>query len=121
MPSLIAAPVRIEPPGNKPKIIDEYVGRVSTGDEGVSVAHMRSPSGWEETPQAPAFDEFTIVLAGMLRVTGDDGDLDVNAGQAVLVRADEKVRYSTPGPEGAEYVSVCVPAFSLELARRVDG
>ena len=118
MPTLIPAPVRVEAAGNKPKLIDEYVGRVSTGDEAVSVAHMRSPGGWEEPAQTPGFDEFTVVLSGCLRVTTAAGELDVVAGQAVVVAADEWVRYSTPDPEGAEYIAVCVPAFAPHLAHR---
>ena len=118
MPSLIPAPVRVEAAGNKPKLIDEYVGRLASGHADVSVAHMRSPGGWEEPGQTPDFDEFTVVLAGRLRLTSASGDLDVVAGQAVLVPAGEWVRYSTPDPEGAEYVAVCLPAFSLDLANR---
>ena len=120
MPTLIAAPVRVEAAGNKPKLIDEYVGRLSTGDDALSVAHMRSPGGWEEPGQTPEFDEFTVVLAGRLRVTSGTGELDVVAGQAVVVPAGEWVRYSTPDPDGAEYVAVCLPAFAPELAHR-DG
>jgi mannose-6-phosphate isomerase-like protein (cupin superfamily) len=118
MPTLIPSPVRVEAAGNKPKLIDEYVGRVTTGDEAVSVAHMRSPGGWVEPGQTPDFDEFTLVLAGRLRVTSASGDLDVAAGQAVVVAAGEWVRYSTPDPEGAEYVAVCLPAFAPALAHR---
>ena len=117
MPTLIAAPVRVEAAGNKPKLIDEYVGRLSTGDDALSVAHMRSPGGWEEPGQTPEFDEFTVVLAGRLRVTSGTGELDVVAGQAVVVPAGEWVRYSTPDPDGAEYVAVCLPAFSPEPVR----
>lgn len=120
MPELIGAPRRVEAAGSPPKLIDEYVGRVATGDDAVSIAHMHSPSGWSEPGQRPTFDEFTLVLRGSLRVEHEAGALDVDAGQAVAVRAGEWVRYSSPGPEGAEYVAVCVPAFSLEAARR-DG
>lgn len=120
MPQLIPAPVRVEAAGNKPKLIDEYVGRLASGDDRLSVAHMRSPAGWVEPGQTPQFDEFTLVLGGLLRVTSSTGDLDVGAGQAVLVAAGEWVRYSTPGPDGAEYVAVCLPAFTLDRARR-DG
>lgn len=120
VPMLVPAPVRVEAAGNKPKLIDEYVGRLSTGHLAVSVAHMRSPGGWDEPAQTPEFDEFTVVLAGCLRVTAASGDLDVVAGQAVVVAAGERVRYSTPDPEGAEYVAVCLPAFAPELAHR-DG
>jgi len=108
--------------GNKPKVIDEYVGRVNTGHDGVSVAHMRSPGGWVEPGQTPEFDEFTVVLAGRLRVASAAGGvLDVAAGQGVVVAAGEWVRYSTPDPEGAEYVAVCLPAFAPDLAHRDDG
>lgn len=118
MPTLIERPTRIEAAGNKPKLIDEYVGRVNTKSEQVSIAHMRSPSGWVEPGQAPEFDEYTIVLRGALRVESRDGVLDVAAGQGVLVRGGEWVRYSTPGPEGAEYLAVCLPAFSPETVHR---
>ena len=121
MPTLIPAPSRVEAAGNKPKLIDEYVGRLASGDQAVSVAHMRSPGGWVEPGQTPEFDEFTVVLAGRLVVTSGDGDLDVVAGQAVVVRAGEWVRYSTPDPDGAEYVAVCLPAFALDLAHRDEG
>lgn len=120
MPRLIPAPVRVEAAGNKPKLIDEYVGRLASGHEAVSVAHMRSPSGWEEPGQAPEFDEFTVVLRGRLVVTSGSGDLDVAAGQAVVVAAGEWVRYSTPDPDGAEYIAVCLPAFAPGLAHRDD-
>lgn len=118
MANLIAAPTRVEAAGNRPKVIDEYVGRVTTGHTAVSIAHMRSPGGWVEPAQAPEFDEFTLVLAGRLRVSGPGGDLDVGAGQAVVVPAGERVQYSTPDPEGAEYVAVCLPAFSGDLVHR---
>ncbi|MFO0878002.1 MAG: cupin [Gemmataceae bacterium] len=118
MPRLIAAPVRITAAGNKPKLIDEYVGRVATGTPGVSIAHMRSPSGWQEPFQKPEFDEYTVVLRGMLRVESAAGVLEVQAGQAVAVPAGESIRYSTPGPEGAEYIAVCLPAFSPDTVHR---
>ena len=118
MPTLIPAPTRIEAAGNKPKLIDEYVGRVTTGHDQCSIAHMRSPGGWVEPGQTPAFDEYTVVLAGELRVEHRGGALEVRAGQAVLARAGEWVRYSTPTPEGAEYVAVCLPAFSPETVHR---
>jgi mannose-6-phosphate isomerase-like protein (cupin superfamily) len=118
MPRLIPAPVRVEAAGNKPKLIDEYVGRLASGHEALSVAHMRSPGGWVEAGQAPEFDEFTVVLRGRLVVTSASGDLDVAAGQAVVVAAGEWVRYSTPDAEGAEYVAVCRPAFAPGLAHR---
>lgn len=112
MPTLIDAPQRIEAAGNKPKLIDEYIGRVRSGDAALSVAHMRSPAGWEEPGQRPEFDEYTVVLRGALRVEHEGGDLIVRAGQAVIARAGEWVRYSTPGAEGAEYFAICLPAFS---------
>ena len=118
MPQLIPRPARIEAAGNKPKLIDEYVGRVNTQDAGVSIARMQSPAGWVEPGQAPEFDEYTVVLRGVLRVEHRGGAIDVSAGQAVVVRRGEWVRYSTPDPEGAEYVAVCVPAFSLDAAHR---
>ena len=120
MPTLIAQAKRIEAAGNKPKLIDEYVGRVNNGEAAVSIAHMRSPAGWVEPGQTPEFDEYTIVLKGRLQVTHRSGALDVHAGQAVLVRRGEWVQYSTPGDGGAEYVAVCLPAFSPEAVHR-DG
>ena len=120
MPELIEGPSRVEAAGTKPKLIDEYVGRVNTQTEAVSVAHMRSPAGWTEPGQSPEFDEFTVVLKGMLRVTHRDGVLDVAAGQAVIAHRGEWVQYSTPGPEGAEYLAVCLPAFSPDTVHR-DG
>jgi mannose-6-phosphate isomerase-like protein (cupin superfamily) len=118
MPTLIAQPTRIQASGNKPKLIDEYVGRVNSKTSAVSVAHMRSPQGWVEPGQSPEFDEFTIVLKGMLRVAHKAGTLDVRAGQAVVARAGEWVRYSTPEDGGAEYIAVCLPAFSMEKVHR---
>ena len=118
MPTLIAAPSRVAAAGTKPKLIDEYVGAVNTRESGVSIAHMRSPSGWVEPGQTPEFDEYTVVLAGCLRVEHRDGVLDVRAGQAVHVAAGEWARYSTPEPDGAEYIAVCLPAFTLDAARR---
>lgn len=118
MPTLVDAPNRIAAAGHPPKRIDEFVGRVRTREESVSVAHMRSPSGWAEPGQRPDFDEHTLVLAGSLHVEYEGGAMDVRAGQAVTVRRGEWVRYSTPGPEGAEYIAVCVPAFTLEAAHR---
>jgi len=112
MPTLIGAPARIEAAGTQPKLIDEYIGRVNSRHEAVSIAHMRSPSGWEEPGQTPDFEEFTVVLKGMLRVEYQGGAIEVNAGQAVIAHSGEWVRYSTPGPEGAEYVAVCTPAFA---------
>ena len=118
MPELISAPARIPAAGTEPKLIDEYVGRASTGEDRVSVAHMRSPSGWVEPAQRPDFDEVTVVLRGAVRVEHEGGALDVAAGQAALVRAGEWVRYSTPGADGAEYVAVCLPAFTPETVHR---
>jgi mannose-6-phosphate isomerase-like protein (cupin superfamily) len=118
MPTLINAPTRVEAAGNKPKLIDEYVGRVNSRDAEVSLAHMRSPGGWVEPGQTPGFDEYTLVLRGLLRVESRDGTLDVRDGQAVVVRRGEWVRYSTPEAEGAEYVAVCLPAFTLDAAHR---
>jgi ethanolamine utilization protein EutQ len=118
MPTLIEKPVRIEAAGNKPKLIDEFVGRVNTRDSAVSIARMRSPSGWIEPGQRPEFDEYTIVLAGSLRVEHEAGQFDVEAGQSVVVRRGEWVRYSTPGSQGAEYIAVCLPAFSIETVHR---
>ena len=108
----------VEAAGNKPKLIDEYVGRVNSGTSALSVAHMRSPGGWVEPGQTPEFDEFTIVLRGTMRVEHRDGVMDVRAGQAVIAHKGEWVRYSTPDPEGAEYVAVCVPAFSVDTVKR---
>src|SRR5688500_2387863 len=116
MPQLIEAPVRVEAAGEPPKLIDEFAGRVSNSEERVSVARMRSPAGWSEPGQRPEFDEYTVVLVGSLRVESEDGELEVAAGQAVMTRAGEWVRYSTP--EGAEYVAVCLPAFSPETVHR---
>jgi len=118
MPELIASPTRIVAAGNKPKAIDEYVGRVNSRTSAVSIAHMRSPAGWEEPGQTPEFDEYTLVFRGMLRVNHEGGVLDVRAGQAVLARAGEWVRYSSPESEGAEYVAVCLPAFSPGTVHR---
>jgi mannose-6-phosphate isomerase-like protein (cupin superfamily) len=118
MPTLIEAPTRIEAAGNKPKLIEEFIGRVNSGASALSVARMRSPGGWVEPGQTPEFDEYTLVLRGELHVTTRDGTLKVSAGQAVIAHAGEWVRYSTPGEEGAEYVAVCLPAFSPETVHR---
>ena len=120
MPTFIAAPTRVEAAGNKPKLIDEYIGRVNSGTTAASVAHMRSPSGWVEPGQTPEFEEFTIVLRGMLRVEHRTGAIDVRAGQAVISHPGEWIRYSTPEAEGAEYIAVCLPAFSPATVRRDD-
>jgi len=116
VPQLVEGPVRVPVPGGK--LIDEYVGRASTGTQGVSVAHMRSPAGWEEPGQRPDFDEVTLVLSGAVHVEHDGGVLEVGAGQAVLTRAGERVRYTTP--QGAEYVAVCLPAFAPDTVHRED-
>ena len=118
MPTLIPQPTRIQSAGNKPKLIDEYVGRVNSGTKQASVAHMRSPGGWIEPGQTPDFDEYTVVLKGALRVTHRDGTFDVRAGEGVWARRGEWVQYSTPDPEGAEYVAVCLPAFSPDGVHR---
>ncbi|GAC1645642.1 MAG: hypothetical protein NVS9B15_03310 [Acidobacteriaceae bacterium] len=118
MPRLIAQATRITAAGNKPKLIDEYVGHVNSNESRLSVAHMRSPSGWQEPGQRPQFDEFTVVLKGVLRVEHDGGALDVRAGQAVHTAPGEWVRYSTPEPEGAEYIAVCLPAFTPATVNR---
>ncbi|SRR5580765_100259 len=117
MPSLIATPTTIPVPGGK--VIEEHVGRVNTGTEAVSIAHMKAPAGWSEPFQAPAFDEYTLVLAGTVLVDHDGGTLEVAAGQCVLTRAGERVRYSC-GPAGAEYVAVCLPAFAPDTVNRDD-
>lgn len=118
MPKLISQPSRITAAGNKPKLIDEYVGRVNTGSEAASIAHMRSPGGWVEPGQRPEFDEYTVVLKGMLRVEHEGGAIDVRAGQAVHTAPGEWVRYSSPEAEGAEYIAVCLPAFSPDTVHR---
>ena len=120
MPTLIQQPSIVQAAGNKPKIIEEYVGRVNSKSESVSIARMKSPSGWVEPGQTPEFDEYTLVLRGVLRVTTREASMDVHAGQAIITRGGEWVQYSTPGPEGAEYVAVCLPAFSMDTVHR-DG
>ncbi len=111
-------PARIAAAGNKPKLIEEFVGRVNTRTAAVSVARMVSPAGWQEPGQTPEFDEITVVLKGMLRVEHRQGVIEVHAGQALIAEPGEWVRYSSPGPEGAEYISVCLPAFSLDAVHR---
>jgi len=118
MPILIPQPTRIQSAGNKPKLIDEYVGRVNSQTSSASVAHMRSPEGWLEPGQTPAFDEFTVVLKGTLRVEHKNGSIEVVAGQALIAHAGEWVRYSTPNEGGAEYIAVCLPAFSMDTVHR---
>jgi ethanolamine utilization protein EutQ len=118
MLTLIAKPSRITAAGNKPKLIDEIIGRVNSKTDALSVAHMRSPSGWVEPGQTPEFDEYTYVLKGTLHVKHQTGALDVGAGQAVIAHRGEWVQYSTPGPDGAEYIAVCVPAFAPGTVHR---
>lgn len=118
MPRLIEAPSVIQAAGTKPKRIEEYVGRVNSGHHELSVARMRSPSGWVEPGQRPEFEEVTIVLRGMVRVEYEGGSLDVRAGQAVVTAPGEWIRYSTPDTDGAEYVAVCLPAFSPDTVNR---
>jgi ethanolamine utilization protein EutQ len=118
MPTLVAQPTRVQAAGTKPKVIEEYIGRVNTQTMSVSVAQMRSPQGWEEPGQTPEFEEFTLVLQGTLRVRYEAGAMDVTAGQAVVVHAGEWVQYSTPFEPGADYIAVCVPAFSMDTVHR---
>lgn len=118
MPTLIPFPTRIEAAGNKPKLIDEFIGRVNSKHEQTSIAHMRSPGGWTEPGQTPEFDEFTIVLKGLLRVKHEGGTIDVRAGQAVVTNRGEWIQYSTPEADGAEYIAVCIPAFSPATVHR---
>lgn len=120
MPTFIPKPTRVEAAGNKPKLIDEYVGRVNSATSAASVAHMRSPGGWQEPGQTPEFDEFTVVLRGTLRVEHRAGSTDLHAGQAVIAHRGEWVRYSTPEPDGAEYIAVCLPAFAMDTVHRDD-
>jgi len=118
MAKKIEKPTLIESVGNKPKIIKEYVGRVNSQTEQVSIARMKSPAGWIEPGQEPEFDEYTLVLKGLLRVETKENTIDIHEGEAVISSAGEWVQYSTPGPEGAEYVAVCMPAFALEIVHR---
>lgn len=117
MPTLIQNPTRVQAAGNLPKIIDEYIGRLNNGEGRISVAHMRSPAGWEEPGQTPEFEEYTIVLRGRLRVNTREGTLDVHAGQAIVTHPGEWIQYSTP-EEGAEYIAICLPAFSPDTVHR---
>ncbi len=121
MPKLIEKPTIVEAAGNKPKKIEEYAGRVNSGHEQVSVARMESPQGWEESAQRPEFEEITLVLRGMLRVEHAGGVIDVQAGQAVVVKPGEWVRYSSPRPGGADTIAVCLPAFSPDTVHREPG
>ena len=118
MPKLISTPKIIEAAGNKPKIIREFFGRVNSSTDKISIAKMTSPAGWEEPGQTPEFDEYTLVLKGMLRVKTRENTFDIKAGQAILTYAGEWIQYSTPDPEGVEYVAVCLPAFSPETVHR---
>jgi ethanolamine utilization protein EutQ len=118
VPTFINSPTRIQAMGNKPKIIEEFIGRVNSKTSAVSIARMKSPSGWLEPGQTPEFAEYTIILHGRLRVTTKNGEVDIAAGQAVIVHSGEWVQYSTPGPDGAEYIAVCLPAFSPDTVRR---
>jgi mannose-6-phosphate isomerase-like protein (cupin superfamily) len=118
MPELIPAPTRIAAAGTKPKLIEEFIGRINSGNDRLSIAHMRSPGGWVEPGQTPEFDEYTIVLRGKLQVAHRGGAIEVGAGQAITTLAGEWVQYSTPGEEGAEYIAVCVPAFSPQTVHR---
>lgn len=118
MPTLIPSPAVVAAAGNKPKRIEEFAGRVNSGHATVSVARMTSPEGWREPGQRPAFEEITVVLSGLLRVEHEGGTIDVRAGQGVVAHPGEWVRYSTPEPGGAQYVAVCVPAFSPETVHR---
>ena len=118
MPRIISQPSIIEAAGHPPKKIEEFIGRVNSGDEAVSIARMTSPGGWVEPGQTPEFDEYTVVLRGCLQVESKDGIREVNAGQAIVTRAGEWVRYSTPGEEGAEYIAVCLPGFSPDIVHR---
>ena len=118
MPKLIHSPTRIQPAGNKPKVIEEYIGRVNSDDAKLSIAHMHSPGGWVEPGQTPEFDEYTVVLAGTLRVRYKEGCVDVHEGQAIITQAGEWVQYSTPDTAGADYIAVCLPAFSSQTVHR---
>ena len=118
MPQLISEPTIVAAAGSMPKKIREYIGRVNSATETLSIAHMTSPSGWQEPGQRPDFDEYTLVLRGTLHVESEEGALDVNAGQAIIARRGEWVRYSTPGADGADYIAVCNPAFSPQTVHR---
>ncbi len=120
MPTHIKKASIINAAGNKPKIIEEYIGRINSKTTGLSIARMKSPSGWIEPGQTPEFDEYTIVLKGMLKVDSKNESVNVHAGEAIIAHRGEWIQYSSPGPEGAEYVAVCMPAFSVETVRR-DG
>ena len=117
----ISVPALVEAAGTPPKLIEEFIGRVNSGTNSVSVARMTSPSGWKEPGQTPEFDEYTVVLAGMLRVATKNESIEVRAGQAVIVGRGEWVQYSSPGKEGAVYIAICIPAFAAEAAHRDRG
>ena len=118
MPTIIKTPTKIESAGNKPKIINEFIGRVNSSTEGISIAKMQSPSGWQEPGQTPEFDEYTVVLKGMLRVETKDNTFDIHVGEAIITHKGEWIKYSTPNDEGAEYIAVCLPAFSPDTVHR---
>ncbi|AFD06441.1 cupin domain-containing protein [Solitalea canadensis] len=118
MPTLIKKPSVIEAAGNKPKIIKEFIGRVNSETSALSIAKMESPSGWVEPGQTPDFDEYTLVLKGMIRITTKTEVIDLNEGEAIITHKGEWVQYSTPGPIGAEYIAVCLPAFSIDTVHR---
>lgn len=118
MPEHIKSPTIIRAAGNKPKVIEEFIGRVNSKSDIVSIARMRSPQGWVEPGQTPEFDEYTVVLKGMLRIKTNNGTVDIKAGQAVVTHKGEWIQYSTPEPEGAEYIAVCIPAFSPDTVHR---
>ena len=118
MPTIIKSPTKIEAAGNKPKIIKEFIGRVNSSTDQISIAKMQSPPGWKEPGQTPEFDEYTVVLKGMLRVETKDKSFDVKAGEAIITHKGEWIRYSTPLEDGAEYIAVCLPAFSPEIVHR---
>jgi mannose-6-phosphate isomerase-like protein (cupin superfamily) len=120
MSELIRKPSIVKAAGNKPKVIEEFIGRVNSGTEKISIARMKSPAGWTEPPQKPEFDEYTLVLKGMLMVTTAEGTVDVHDGEAIIVRSGERVQYSTPLEEGAEYIAVCSPAFSPDTVHREE-
>lgn len=118
MPTIIKNPTKIEAQGTKPKIIEEFIGVVNSSNEQISIAKMKSPKGWEEPGQTPEFDEYTIVLKGMLRVETREKTFDIIAGEAIVTHKGEWIRYSTPEPGGAEYIAVCLPAFSADTVHR---
>ncbi len=120
MATKIKSPTIIKAAGNKPKIIKELIGRVNSKSENLSIAHMQSPGGWVEPGQTPEFEEYTLVLSGMLKVATKTETLEIRKGEAVIIKPGEWVQYSTPEPQGAEYIAVCLPAFSMETVHRDD-